>query len=444
MSPVENPAPESNFLVALLRDGAPVLATAPRELPDEVDDPTPVPATRRIAALAATDRSAPKDSLMIRATRYGVLLPLAFRALAVPVVWGWLVATSGFASTWPSTVVGGLSLVSTLAAIAWILKVPDLNGRVTRGLLYADVVFALASCLVVNVTVPVPLHPYAIWVPWVYLCGTVALWTIARGVPSGMAVVGLSLPLQAVMWWTGGPRPGGVGEEVAGALAGSAILVVASFTALGSLMLVGLGNRLALAIGIRNGRTAERARTERALHDTVLQVLESMAMRTSEDEADPRAELARLRAVARAQANDLRRGLDTGDGHQADGLGEELAAVATEMARDGLRAQLVVADVDDDVLSEVRRVAVRDAVREALRNTIKHAGTREVVVRLEEREGGIAVIARDHGIGYDEAERPPGFGVSKSMKARLAEVGGRCTVESRPGRGTRVTLWVPR
>lgn len=107
MSPVENPAPESNFLVALLRDGAPVLATAPRELPDEVDDPTPVPATRRIAALAATDRSAPKDSLMIRATRYGVLLPLAFRALAVPVVWGWLVATSGFASTWPSTVVGG-------------------------------------------------------------------------------------------------------------------------------------------------------------------------------------------------------------------------------------------------------------------------------------------------------------------------------------------------
>jgi signal transduction histidine kinase len=87
---------------------------------------------------------------------------------------------------------------------------------------------------------------------------------------------------------------------------------------------------------------------------------------------------------------------------------------------------------------------VRDAAREALRNTIKHSGTREVVVRLEERDGGIAVITRDHGAGYDENTRPAGFGVSESMKARLTEVGGWCRIESWPGRGTRVTLWVPR
>jgi anti-sigma regulatory factor (Ser/Thr protein kinase) len=45
------------------------------------------------------------------------------------------------------------------------------------------------------------------------------------------------------------------------------------------------------------------------------------------------------------------------------------------MARDGLRAQLVIAELDDDTFSEVRQIAIRDAVREALRNTLKHAGT---------------------------------------------------------------------
>ena len=59
------------------------------------------------------------------------------------------------------------------------------------------------------------------------------------------------------------------------------------------------------------------------------------------------------------------------------------------MARDGLRAQLVIAELDDDTFSEVRQIAIRDAVREALRNTLKHAGTDHVVVRVEERDGGV-------------------------------------------------------
>ena len=66
------------------------------------------------------------------------------------------------------------------------------------------------------------------------------------------------------------------------------------------------------------------------------------------------------------------------------------------------------------------------------------------MLRIEERDGGIAVIARDHGSGFSDADRPAGFGISESIAARLAEVGGRSQVHSQPGRGTRVTLWVPR
>ncbi|WP_020671505.1 sensor histidine kinase [Amycolatopsis nigrescens] len=436
--------PETPFLVALMRQGAPVLATTPDEMPDEVDDPTPVPAARRMKALAATDGAAPRDPLMVRATRYAVLLPLAYRIFLLPVVGVWLLVAHGWAPVGVAVVVAVLGLLANLLAALWVLRVPDRRGRLTRLLLYGDLVFALLTNVLVSAMVSSALYADATWVPWIYLSGTVALWTVCRGVPWGLLVVALSVPLQVLMLLVA-ELPSFGAAELAGALGGTGALVAALVTAVGALLLIGLGTRLALAIGLRRGRAVERAASDRTTHDTVLQVLEAMAMTTAEDVLSPADQLAKVRGMARAQANDLRRGLDSSQDDAApDGLGEELAALATEMARDGLRAQLVMADLDDDLLSEVRRIAVRDAVREALRNTLKHAGTRQVVVRLEERDGGVAVIARDHGVGYDEHERPPGFGVSNSMKARLAEVGGHCTLESRPGHGTKVTLWVPR
>jgi signal transduction histidine kinase len=53
------------------------------------------------------------------------------------------------------------------------------------------------------------------------------------------------------------------------------------------------------------------------------------------------------------------------------------------------------------------------------------------------------VTTRDHGTGFSPDARPSGFGIGESIKARLAEVGGTASVESAPGSGTRVTLWVP-
>jgi len=188
--------------------------------------------------------------------------------------------------------------------------------------------------------------------------------------------------------------------------------------------------------GARRGRSQARAEFNRYLHDTVLQSLEAMAMRRSSDSAD----LAEFRNVARAQATALRRGLtaDDDDGR----LVSDLATLASDMAQEGLRAQVVAADVDD-ALPDARRRAMRDATREALRNALKHGGTKRVTVRVEERDGGIAVTTRDHGVGFD-ISAPPGFGIRESIVARLAKVGGHADISSTPGNGTRVTLWVPR
>jgi signal transduction histidine kinase len=192
---------------------------------------------------------------------------------------------------------------------------------------------------------------------------------------------------------------------------------------------------VAFYAGTRYGRKRERVVFNRYIHDTVLQSLEAMALRSSSDSYD----VTQFRAIARAQASALRRGFQ----QCAHGLlVDELKELATDMAREGLRAQVVSADITD-TLSTVRRQALRDATREALRNTLKHGETKSVTVRVEERDGGIAVTARDHGVGFDMAAQPRGFGIRESIIGRIGEVGGHADIVSKPGGGTRVTLWVP-
>lgn len=428
-------ARRSHFLGALLRQGAPVLASTPRELPGKIDDPEPMAAADRIRAMFSSRVEPPTDTLLVRATRYAVLLPLTYRLFALPVVWLWLVIGAG--STPALTTFAWLGAAGNAAAMGQLLRVPDRDGRRTTMMMWLDTGFVVAVGLIFALTVPAALYWPGGWIVFVYLTGTVALWTMCRGILPGVLLSAFAVALQALIQWLG-PAPWFDRHDVAQLVGVAGAMLSAVVGGVSVLMLTGLATRLTLAIGMRLGRQAERARTERALHDTVLQTLEAIAL--TQDGPDA---LGAARDAARAQALGLRKMLR--DSHEApDGLAAELATLAAEMARDGLRAQLSISDIGDDELSEVRRVAVRDAAREALRNTLKHAGTREVVVRMEERDGGIVVITRDHGVGYDEKARPPGFGVSESMEARLAEVGGWCRVESRPGNGTRVTMWVPR
>jgi len=127
---------------------------------------------------------------------------------------------------------------------------------------------------------------------------------------------------------------------------------------------------VAYLAGVRRGRAAERVVFNRFIHDTVLQALEAMALRRSSDSH----EVTEFRDIARAQAAVLRRGLSEPAGGR---LIADLSELATDMSREGLRAQLVSADIDD-TLPDARRKAVRDATREALRNALKHGGTKQI------------------------------------------------------------------
>jgi signal transduction histidine kinase len=429
----------AGFLLTLLRRGAPAMATATSDLDDRIADPAPVSALRRMRSMAGPVDPSAQDNLLLRATKYVAMVPLVYRIVAVLGALGGFLAEGGGGA--PAVIVVAVLCVAlNVFGLRWLLRTAPFHSDNAARLLLVDVVFTLVVYLVVAASVPPSSFESAMQVPGKELLGAIALLTLALGVQYGLGLLVLSLPLRMVAWWLNT----GVFNVKQG-FADLGTMLGVALTATGALVLLGLGTRLALAYGIRNGRLAERARQHRALHDSVLQTLEILALPRP---GDPANQLDELRGIARAQALEVRQMIEQAQRESAEEaarpLGAKLTALAAEMAREGLRAQLVMAELDEETLDEVRQLAIRDAAREAMRNTLKHAGTDQVVVRVDEQEGGIAVVIRDHGTGFDKAHRPAGFGISESITARLAEAGGRARVESSPGSGTRVTLWMPR
>ncbi len=210
---------------------------------------------------------------------------------------------------------------------------------------------------------------------------------------------------------------------------------MAEYTLVGAMtVLLGLGVWAAFTLGVRRGRAMEQARADKRIRDTALPALDAVAVLAPSDEE---------KLVAREYAAVLRRNLDR---KRKGRLSDDLAGVVAELSWQGMRTRLELngldARVDAGLLPE-RRSALREAIGAALRNTARHSGVHHAEVTVETRDGGVAVTARDSGAGFDMDRGRPGFGIGESIVGRMAEVGGTATIESRPGGGTRVTLWVP-
>jgi two-component system sensor histidine kinase UhpB len=84
-------------------------------------------------------------------------------------------------------------------------------------------------------------------------------------------------------------------------------------------------------------------------------------------------------------------------------------------------------------------------VQEALSNAADHANAGRAWVELAIDEDELQVDVCDDGLGFDPAltlDHAKGFGLAAVME-RAAQVGGRVTIESRLGQGTRVQLRIP-
>jgi two-component system sensor histidine kinase UhpB len=98
-------------------------------------------------------------------------------------------------------------------------------------------------------------------------------------------------------------------------------------------------------------------------------------------------------------------------------------------------------------MDSATEIALYRIVQEALTNIAKHAQAKHVDIIVTNGPGGISLTVVDDGIGFDSAgmdrlTAKAGWGIT-SMRERAQAVSGTLTIESAPGKGTRVIMIVP-
>jgi PAS domain S-box-containing protein len=114
---------------------------------------------------------------------------------------------------------------------------------------------------------------------------------------------------------------------------------------------------------------------------------------------------------------------------------------ALVQARHKIAVHVSLCDEPDAPL-EVKEALYRIA-QEALNNTVKHAQAERVELRLEQNADEILLEVRDDGGGFDPESSFPGHLGLKSMRERVAHLGGTLRIESAPGEGTRIRAQIP-
>ena len=116
-----------------------------------------------------------------------------------------------------------------------------------------------------------------------------------------------------------------------------------------------------------------------------------------------------------------------------------LARILTRVEREhGVAVEVTI--LGDRALDAPAR-ALAAAAREALRNAARHASGSPVYVFAQASADAAEVFVRDEGPGFELGSVPTERrGVRDAIVGRMASVGGRATVDSRPGEGTEIAL----
>jgi signal transduction histidine kinase len=206
-----------------------------------------------------------------------------------------------------------------------------------------------------------------------------------------------------------------------------------------------LGGRLLTA------QDAERSHIARELHDDVsqqvallsidLQMLSGFGSEHEEDaERLVHEALERVQAIARS-VHDLSHRL-----HPAKlrlmGLVSAIASLQRDFSQPGLTITFTQDNVPATLPIDLTLALFRVA-QEALRNAVDHSKAGTVSIQLRGERDGLVMVIADDGAGFDvNAEWGKGLGLI-SMQERLDPVGGRLTIQSTPGSGTRLVIVVP-
>ncbi len=202
---------------------------------------------------------------------------------------------------------------------------------------------------------------------------------------------------------------------------------------------------------LREAEAGERRRIARDLHDTVVQVVAGSAMTLAAQAELSAAAISRERVKETAEhLRDAARDLRTlivqiaPPTLERDGLAVTLSALLKPLAEAGVAVHLECPDIapaiEDSEL--IYRVA-----QEALRNISAHAAATTVELRVAVSDEHVTLLVIDDGRGFSPADlqrrRQEGHVGTRGLVEVATERGATLTVDSQPGRGTRLCLTIP-
>ena len=252
------------------------------------------------------------------------------------------------------------------------------------------------------------------------------------------------------------------------------------------------------------GTARERERIAREMHDTIAQGLASILALARAAAAEvaqaggaganrqASRHLAMIVELAQEGLDDTRRMIADASPRALDGRGlaEAVGRAADRLEREGIA---VARSLDSTLppLPQPARVAILRIAQEAIANVARHSRAVNVAVSLRSVAGAVVLEVRDDGVGFDPAtagavdaeggsssnqatlrSRPEsadegraglarvrrvwqrgrlgrapegddsGFGIP-DMRGRAADLGGSVSIDSSPGRGTRVLARIP-
>jgi len=215
--------------------------------------------------------------------------------------------------------------------------------------------------------------------------------------------------------------------------------------------------RTQLLSRVISAQEEERKRIARELHDESAQLLATLLVEIGAAEEILPATAKRARAILGRAKTDATRALTEMRQMILDlrpSALDDLGLVAAvqwytqkRMEQAGERARVSVKGRQRRLPAAVETALFRIA-QEAINNVAKHAKASNVSVSLEFTKASVSVVVKDDGQGFDikvvaeSKDKTQGLGLL-GMRERAALLGGSATIESRPGRGTRVAVAIP-
>jgi len=191
----------------------------------------------------------------------------------------------------------------------------------------------------------------------------------------------------------------------------------------------------------------ERNRLARDLHDSVKQQVFATTMQIGaakavlgQDADKTRKHLDQAEQLSRQAQSEL--GVLIRELHPVSlkeaGLLSAMEAYANDWSQqNAVELELITSDIP--VIPKEIEQALFRVTQEALANISRHSQATHVIIDLSGSKSEILLAINDDGIGFDFFEASDkGMGLT-SMRERMLSVGGQLAIESRPGKGTRIT-----